>query len=155
MNSTDPIIIHLPGVPQGKGRPRMAVRGGFASMYQPKQTADYEKALKWVAREAMGGRPPLQGPLSVRMVATFPIPKSWPKGRIEAAWLHGEPHIGKIDLDNLIKVLDAFNGQPSRKGKDPIPGIVWDDDSQVVSITAKKRWGLNPGLTIEVKPYKD
>ena len=82
---------------------------------------------------------PLTGPVSVRIIATFSIPKSWPK--VKAAMVENGlvRHISKPDLDNVIKeVGDALNK------------IVWVDDSQINEIVAKKQYGIRPRLEISV-----
>ena len=43
------VLIELPGVPQGKGRPRFARRGKFISTYTPETTRTYESMLQGAA----------------------------------------------------------------------------------------------------------
>lgn len=131
-----PIVISLPGVPQGKGRPRMTKRG-FA--FTPQKTRSYEAELKFAAEAKMAGALPIEGPLDVIMVAVFPVAPSWPKKR-QAAALAGElKPTGKPDADNLLKTLDALNQ------------VVWRDDAQIVNATISKRYGDRPGVTITVR----
>ena len=137
------ITIHLPGKPQGKGRPRATVRGGHATMYTPAKTRSYEGELKYFGQQAMGDRPPLLGPLSVVIVASFDVPASWSRKKTAAA-LRGEVRpTTKPDFDNLAKVCDALNG------------VVWKDDAQIVDGSVRKRYAREPGLRIEVRELDD
>lgn len=117
----------VPGVPVAKARPRFA-RG---VVYTPGKTVAYETLMKL---SCGWGKPPVEGPLKVVLMATFPYPKSWSKKRIAATrW-----HTSKPDADNLVKTLDALNG------------VLWVDDSQVAHCTAHKQYGEHPGLEVWV-----
>jgi Holliday junction resolvase RusA-like endonuclease len=129
------IEIVLLGAPRGKERPRMTKTG---HVYTPEKTRDYEAALKFAAKEAMGDRPPLDGPLHMTMKVVVPIAQSWPKKRQAAARAGTEFPTKKPDLDNFMKVIDACNL------------IVWIDDSQIVTTNIEKRYGDKPGMWIFV-----
>ena len=131
------IEIVLLGAPRGKERPRMTKTG---HVYTPEKTRDYEAALKYAAKEAMGERPPLEGPLELRMTVVVPIAQSWPKKRQAAARAGTEWPTKKPDGDNFLKMKDALNL------------IVWVDDSQVCREFVEKRYGDKPGMTIQVWP---
>lgn len=128
------VLIRIDGEPRGKGRPRF----GRGRVYTDAQTATYERMIALQARAAMRGKDMLTGPLKVRVYAEFPIPASWPKWKRTAATARALYHTGKPDADNLVKVVDALNG------------IVWADDSQVACVTAWKRYGPDPHLSIVV-----
>lgn len=131
-----PIVISLPGIPRGKGRPRFVRATGRA--YTPAETVNYEGALRMAGKAAMRDEPPLDGALAVTMIAEFPVPASWSQKK-RAAAISGEVKpTGKPDADNLIKTLDALNA------------VVWRDDAQIVNATIIKRYGGNPGVTITV-----
>jgi Holliday junction resolvase RusA-like endonuclease len=132
------VAITLPGIPRGKGRPRFSRAGAFVRTYTDAKTQSYEGALRMAASVAMEGRPPAAGPLDLMMVATFPVPASWSKRKRQAA-LDGLVHpTGRPDCDNIAKSIDSLNG------------IVWRDDSQIVSATIKKVYGESAGLSILV-----
>ena len=122
----------VPGKPVAKQRPRMT---RYGAVYTPSETVRFEKL---VARSAISaGARPLMGPVSVELETVFPIPKSWTKARKAAA--DGKPHTSRPDLDNLVKsVLDGLNG------------VAFADDSQVHSVSSRKRWSSDcgEGLTI-------
>ena len=95
----------IPGEPIGKGRPRATVRGGFVKTYTPKKTADWERGAAAVLSGKWSG-PPLDGPVSVGLLALFPRPKRmvWKRRAMPR-----EPFIRSPDVDNVAKaVLDAL-----------------------------------------------
>ena len=132
------IVIDLPGLPRGKGRPRFSTRNGFARAHTDPQTASYEGALRLAASVAMVGLEPLDGPLSMSVVATFPVPASWSKKKQAAALSGMVWPTGKPDCDNLLKTSDALNT------------IVFRDDAQIISASILKQYGRLTGLRIVV-----
>ncbi len=130
------ITIEIPVQPVAKGRPRMT-RSGHA--YTPAKTRAYEKLVKTLATEAMRGRELLVGALSVVASVFMTIPQSW-SARKKRLALEGEVlPTGRPDLDNLIKAaVDALNE------------VVFADDSQIVDLTAMKRYGEKPLLKITI-----
>lgn len=134
--SDGPIIIAMPGLPQGKGRPRFVRRTGIA--YTPPATRAYEGTLTWYGHMAMAGRPPINGPISVVVDAYFAVPQSWTFSKRKHALEGKVPHIVKPDADNLLKMLDALNG------------VVWDDDKQIAMCVICKRYDARPRLEIKV-----
>jgi len=149
------VHITLDGVPIAKGRPRLSARGGIARVHTDAKTLAYEKRLKAEARAAMGAKKPLDGPLRLQVVAILPIPPSWSKKAREAAQRGETQPLGRPDLDNFIKITDALNGKIARGDRPAEPGIVWNDDSQVVEILARKRYGTPPRLEIRVETITD
>lgn len=128
------ISLFIPGVPVGKGRPRMT-RSGF--VYTPEKTRIYEDKVAFCGHEAMKGASPMEGPLRLEMLAVFPVPESWSKRKRNEALLE-RIFPGKPDIDNILKTLDGLNG------------VVWKDDSQVAQAVIRKRYGETPGLTVVV-----
>lgn len=138
----DVITIRLDGEPRGKGRPRFRVvtphgKPSFVSTYTDAATRDYESDLRVMAKSAMLGRQRLAGPVLVRVVAQMAIPQSWPIKKQRDAIAQRIRPTGKPDCDNILKVIDALNG------------VVWDDDSQVVSAFVSKVYSDTPALVIE------
>lgn len=135
------ILISVPGEPVAKGRPRLAVRNGHAAAYTPAKTVAYEGLVALAGQDVMAGRELLEGPLFVEVIATFGIRKSWSKRDKERAASGIMPHVGRPDLDNIVKAAG-----------DGLNGVVWRDDSQIVRLACSKRYGPVPGLSIMVKP---
>ena len=129
------IRILVPGVPVGKGRPRMT-RTGHA--YTPEKTRVYEDRIALYGHQAMGGKPPLKGYLTIQVEAVFPVPESWSKKKKKMA-LDGKLFPGRPDIDNILKAIDGLNG------------IVWKDDAQICALSARKVYGEIPGLHIVIE----
>ena len=108
-------------------------------MYTPQKTASYESLVALVAHQAMTGLPPFVGPVSLSVVALFPIPRSWARRRQEAARTGAELHTKRPDLDNVVKAI-----------KDGLNGIVWRDDCQVVVMQCRKGYADAPQVLVEV-----
>ena len=74
------VTVSIPGEPVAQGRPRFARRGKFVVTYDPAKSRNWKATAQQHMAIAMGGRNPLEGPLSCLIVATFSCPKSdWKK----------------------------------------------------------------------------
>lgn len=138
------ITIEIPGDPTPKGRPRFNRVTG--SVYTPKKTESAEKFASLCARQVMkkSSRGVISGPCMLQLWVFCRVPKSWPKKKREIA-LKNEirPATKTGDLDNFIKLVsDAFNG------------IVYDDDSQIVTLSAAKFYAEEPAIIAEITPLK-
>lgn len=118
------------GAPVPKGRPRFAKRGAFVQTYTPEKTKSYESEVAMMAKAAMGSSEPLFSPLEAFIHLTFPIPESYSKKRSEACLSGQEKHTKKPDADNCAKALI-----------DGMGGIIFDNDSQIVSLHVHKTYG--------------
>lgn len=138
------IIVPGPPKPLGRNRHRIVTPKGkksFVGSYLPTESRNEKAVIRDFASQAMKGRPPIEGPVDIRIAAYLPIPPSW-SGRKQAAALAGgiRPAVG-IDADNIIKLAwDAFKH------------VVWRDDSQVTDAAVWKRYSDRPRLVIEVRP---
>ena len=130
------IQMEIPGVPVAKGRPRL----GRYGTYTPQKTKDYEDKIRMSARRVMAHYRGiiLEGALEVIVTVILPVPDSYSKKRRERCLAGLDRPIGRPDLDNYLKCLDALNG------------IVWKDDSQVVTMTAQKRYGEEPRMIVTI-----
>lgn len=130
------LTIEVAGNPVPKGRPRFS-RG---RVFTPKRTSDYEAIVAIAASNAMkeSGAQKTSGLVEVVVTAVIEIPKSYRgKKRTDALFGCSCP---SGDVDNYAKsVLDGLNS------------VVWDDDKQVVKLTACKRWGEKGAAVIEVR----
>ena len=107
--------------------------------YTPKKTSDYETEVRTQAQAVMT-REPLETPLAVYLYFRLPIPRSYTKKRSEACLSGSERPTKKPDIDNLAKsVLDGLNG------------VVWHDDSQIVSLHLTKVYARNPGIDLLIR----
>ena len=132
------IQISVPDEPVAAARPRVAVRGGRAHGYTPSRTAEAVWRIRQAAVAAVGPDwVPLDGPLRLIVVVYVRVPVSLPKRDRLAARPTRRP-----DLDNYLKTcLDGLSP-------------LWNDDSQVVEIAARKSYALNSSprweLSVEV-----
>lgn len=135
-----PVIVTLPGLPQGKGRPRASTRGGFARLYTPEKTRAYEALVRAQAVAAMADREPLAGPVELVLRAVFVPPLSWSRRRQERAVVGDVKPTGKPDLDNISKAWS-----------DGLNGVVYRDDSQIVRMQLEKRYGPSALVVASVR----
>ena len=119
----------IPGVPQGKERPRFTQNG---ETYTPKKTKDYEKLVAWAYQcEAHGAK--FTGTIRVDIAAIYPVPHSWSKRKQEEAIDNRILPMVKPDWDNIGKIVcDALNG------------IAYTDDAAITDATVCKRYGNPP-----------
>lgn len=135
----DVIQLTIPGEPVAKGRPRAAVIRGQARPYTPAKTERYESRVALFAQQAMRGRPPFDGALSVEVIAYLPVPRSWSGKRQRMALAGDIRPTGRPDADNVAKsVTDGCNG------------IVWRDDSRIVDLHVVKRYAADPRVVVTV-----
>lgn len=128
------LTLDLYGIPIPWKRPR--ARGKIFFDAQAKE----KEHIKWQIRSQFRNNPLLL-PIKMDMTFFMPIPKYTSgirKKEMIAGNLH---HIKRPDIDNLQKFfLDCMNG------------LVFQDDSQVVEIHAKKVYADNPGTLIRLYP---
>jgi Holliday junction resolvase RusA-like endonuclease len=131
------VTVVIAGEPVAKARPRLTRRVA----YTPAHTRKYEAHGRLAAQLAMGDRPPLEAPVRIELVAELPIPVSW-SGRRRALAVTGDLlPTSRPDVDNYIKA-----------GLDSLNEIIVRDDSQIVEITARKRFSVAPKLVMTVFP---
>lgn len=130
----------VPGIPVAKARARVTMVGGFARAYTPAKTRKYEEHVSEVARRAMGELSPSTRPIEIMLELRMPIPASWTKAKRAAAAAGSVRATKKPDADNVLKgVKDALNG------------ICWVDDSQVVVLTVRKLYAIEPCVIVAVR----
>ncbi|WP_281691321.1 RusA family crossover junction endodeoxyribonuclease [Neglectibacter timonensis] len=125
----------VPGVPQGKERPRFTQNG---ETYTPKKTKDYEKLVAWAYQcEAHGAK--FTGTIRVDIAAIYPVPHSWSKRKQAEAIDNRILPMVKPDWDNIGKIVcDALNG------------IAYKDDAAITDATVCKRYGTRPCVAVRL-----
>lgn len=137
---TEPLTVMIPGVPQGKGRPRFS--GKTRTTYTPAKTKAYEAVVGRMATLGMRGKDMFFGPLHIDMRAHMPIPTSWSKAKRDQALLGEIKPTGKPDLDNILKAI-----------ADGLNGIAYDDDAAIVSATCSKVYAAGePFVVATIRP---
>jgi len=141
------------GTPRPQGSKRGFVRGGRVVLVEnSKYHKEWRKAVSEAAKEAMNPRsgeysiPRLEGPLTMTLQFFFTRPKAhFRTGKYSDELKDSSPddHTQTPDLDKLIRSVD-----------DSLTGIVFEDDSQVISLTSSKQWrdcrGQKPGVLVYV-----
>jgi Holliday junction resolvase RusA-like endonuclease len=132
----------IPGKPVGKGRPRFT-KGG--TPYTPEKTRAYEtKAAIIYKLAARGYKFPRHVPVSVTIRAFYGVPASDTKRQRERKLTGAVLPCKKPDIDNVTKIiLDALNG------------LAYEDDAQVVKITAEKFYSDRPRVEISVSASEE
>lgn len=115
--------LYIPGIPRSKGNSGRILKRGKRRFIAPSAVSvKAEKSAREHIAEQWGRIADfsLTGPIDVRVVFLFNPPK---KGPVHSFCLR------KVDRGNLLKLIeDAGNG------------IVWIDDSQIVSGDVAKQW---------------
>ena len=128
--------------PVAQGRPRFASHGKFVRAYDPKKSRDYKQYLRTIAQEVYKERPdfvPFDEALILLVDVYRSIPKSFSKTKREMALVGSLRPITKGDVDNYLKgVLDAMSG------------VLWRDDSLIVSETCNKFYSDRPRIELRV-----
>src|SRR3990167_854307 len=133
-----PFIVVVAGPPVAKGRTQFVRRSGFA--YTPAKTRKYEAHVRLAAQETRQGEPPLDGACSLTVLAVLPVPQSWSQRKHARAVSGSIVPTTRPDVDNFLKAaLDGCNG------------IVYRDDSQIISADVLKRYVLAAQLVITVR----
>jgi Holliday junction resolvase RusA-like endonuclease len=87
-------------------------------VYDPARSAVDKQVVQAHATDAMGGEPPIEGPVEVRIWATWLCPKSHYRVRTPTPEKY---RTGRPDIDNVLKAIcDGLNC------------VAWLDDAQVV-----------------------
>ncbi|MCK9393915.1 RusA family crossover junction endodeoxyribonuclease [bacterium] len=125
------------GKPQGKGRPRITTRGGFAHAYSSKQTVDYEKLIKEEWLKHYSDTTPLKSAIYLQINAYYKIPTSFKKADKEQARLGVLRPFTKPDFDNIEKIIaDALNK------------LAYNDDVQITTNQTKRRYSTEPRVEV-------
>lgn len=105
--------------------------------FTPRPQRDYGAVLRQFAALAMRGKPLMDGPVELRLLAVYPWPKSMTARKRAAPG--AEWKTSKPDGDNITKIL-----------KDALNKIVWTDDARVASWHGWKKYGDTPRLVVIV-----
>jgi Holliday junction resolvase RusA-like endonuclease len=137
------------GVPQPKQSARfrnvkskVASRKDFIMSYQKKSVIDNAINISNVCKSQLPiGFIPLDGVLSATVLFVFPALSSWSK---KTKIMFNDGYVfyknTKPDVDNLLKSL--FDG---------LNGVLFTDDSRICDVNAKKIYGKEPRIEIEIK----
>lgn len=130
------------GTPAPMGSHRAFVRGKHAVLVNDnKGTAPWQERVRWAFRQAYSGEPHV-GLVDVVLRFEFPRPKShYGTGKNATTIKASAPEVVTVkpDIDKLVRaVLDCGTG------------ILWRDDSQVVTLRVAKIYRTVPGMAFEI-----
>ncbi len=114
--------------PKAAPRPRVTRNG----TYNPKGYTDYKKAISIISKTKFEVK---ETALKMKIEFFFKVPKSWSKVKKENI----PHHTSKPDVDNLVKSI-----------KDALNGVAYKDDSQVISVFARKQYSDEDAVFIEL-----
>lgn len=124
----------------GKQRPRMNTYTGKA--YTPTKTKNYEYLVKQTFLNKYPDFKPIEGRVTMTIIAYFDIPKSTSKKK-KVEMLCGEiSPTKKPDWDNIGKIIsDALNK------------FAFKDDSQITDVRIFKKYSTIPKVIVKVSEY--
>lgn len=130
------------GEPTAQGRPRFSTAGGFVKTYDPEKSRTYKQIVYSVISNIKPAKP-YDCELVADITAYFKMPKSKSaKWKCQALAGLIRP-AKKPDADNIAKiVLDSCNG------------ILFRDDSQIVSLTVSKFYSEQPRVEAKISMLK-
>ena len=136
--SRNAINLTFPITPKAKQSFRISKHGH----HKDPAVEKYQEAIKAMALAQTDPSDRNQsGMLFVSVEFVYSWPKTWAKGRLAKAQEGICYRIARPDVDNLCKgVFDALNG------------LIWINDSQIVSIHAWKRYGDSDKIIMRVWP---
>lgn len=140
------IIFTVYGNPNAQKRHRSVRRGKFIQNYDP---SDKDKTNFLLMVQENRPSKPIEGPIQLTAKFYIPRPKAhFGTGKNSGRLKESAPfyHIGKPDVDNLLKFLfDSLNG------------IFWKDDSQicVLGTDTGKYYSDQPRTEITIESIKD
>lgn len=120
--------VYLKIKPKAAPRPRVTKNG----TYNHKAYTDYKRAIALISKTKFEKK---DTALAMHIEFFFKIPKSWKKSLKE----NPPHHTSKPDVDNLVKSI-----------KDALNGVAYNDDSQVISVFARKQYAQHDAVMIEI-----
>lgn len=146
------IRFFVPGVPAPKGSARAYTYkrkgGGLGARvdHDCKRTRAWAAAVSSFASVEMAGRPPIEGPVAVRIIFGLPRPRSHYKASGDLKASAPMDHTSKPDTDKLL-----------RASLDGLTGVVFEDDRQVAFSPVGKVYAPpgHEGAAICVEPLSD
>ena len=137
------VSLFIPTLAIGKQRPRFAKFGKYVHTYTPKKTKTFENIIASEAYRAINGATPyFTGAVEVEIIINVLPPPTKIKSKANKLLFEtgNMPLTTKPDIDNCIKaIFDAMNK------------IIFKDDSQVVSLIAKKQYGKENLIEIYIR----
>lgn len=128
------LIITIDAIPVPWAAHRGYGRNSFNPRYKEREF------YHWQIKPQYNREIPIAGPVSVDYTYFLPIPKSFAKDKRRQALNSCYRHMVRPDLDNLNKFLS-----------DALKGVVFQDDSQIVTCNSRKLYGEKPKTIIKIE----
>lgn len=124
----------------GKQRPRMNTYTG--KVYTPTKTKNYEYLIKQTFINKYPNFMPIEGRVTMTIIAYFDIPKSTSKRKEAEMLLGGISPTKKPDWDNIGKIVsDALNK------------LAFRDDAQITDVRIFKKYAKTPKIVVKIEEY--
>lgn len=142
--AVESFLIVVPGRAQPAGSKNASPHGGVYDAN--KKAGPWKERVAIVAASVWNGRPLLDGPLmfSADIVLARPAGHFNGKGELNKKGRATPYPIGKPDVLKMARALE-----------DALKGVVYVDDSRIVTEGLTKRWGPRDEVTIKVCPMTD
>lgn len=139
-----PILrFEIPGKTQAQQRTGRTIMKGRIVSYDPEDSRNYKAYVRLIASQHKPAEP-LTGPLNIRIDVFRSIPKKFTKKQRQEAIEGKLRPLSKPDCTNYAKgIEDALNG------------LLWHDDSSIVTITISKWYGVEPKAIIHLTPLDE
>lgn len=138
------ISFEIIGEAQAQGRPRAGKNfSGKTVLYDPATSRDFKQYVKLVASQYKP-QELISGPIHLELTFYQPTPKKY----------HTKPKQALIDAGLLLPVTKPDIDNLAKGVKDGLTKIIWQDDSQVVSMAVKKLYSMTPRVEVLIR-YKE
>ena len=138
------ITFFVPGIPVAKGSAKAFYNRATGRAMITQTNRDKQKPwasmIGYCAQEA--GCKPSADAIALSLCFVMPRPKNhFRTGNNSDTLKPSAPdyHTSRPDLDKLIRCV-----------KDGLTGVAYRDDSQVIIVYAEKKYGLSPGVSVEI-----
>lgn len=135
------IAFEIVGQPVAQGRPRAGKSySGKTVLYDPDKSRDFKQYVKFVASQHKP-QELITGPIHLAVDVYRSTPKKYHTSPKQALIEEGKLlPTSKPDIENYVKgVMDGMTG------------IIWQDDSQVVSLVARKFYSMTPRVEVKIE----
>jgi len=141
------ISFRVPGIPATAGSKKPFLYRGKDGKQHASMAPDNKRQKPWMNQVALFASqvyrdPPMTGAVTLVIEFTFSRPKSHFGTGKNADVLkpsYAKYMTKKPDVSKMVRAVE-----------DALTGIVWKDDSQVISLDASKRYGDRPGAAITI-----
>lgn len=133
------------GAPVAQGRPRAGKSfTGKTVLYDPAKSRDFKQYVRLIAAQH-APKKLITGPINLSVDFYRPIPKNLQtKPKLKLIEQGVLLPITKPDVDNYVKGV-----------KDGLNKVIWQDDSQVVSMNVRKFYSMTPKVVVHISYFEE